>query len=303
MINDIFRTGLMLASEALVGWEPVSSRVITAKFTTKKDIKLNIQCYAPTNNADEERKEEFYQQMQAVMDRGGAKDMAILMGDFSAKIGSNNTGYEDIMWDRWTKMVSILRTCAPWTSWLLVEVSFHMCASTKPHGDPQTTERRIRLTIFVSARCSGDHGGMWGCWEVPTCHQTISWLWQQWGSGSRNNPNSITQTRYNVGLLRNKDTQTAFQISLSNRFQLLQGLIDDSETDLETQWGESKKLWRGMRRSSGQEDGPAQGMDLCWHHVEVRDKEREENCTEHKPDKSSHVKGTSRIHSSRQGSE
>ena len=56
--------------------------------------------------------------------------------------------------------------------------------------------------------------------------------------------NSNTRIRYNVGLLRNKDTQTVFQISLSNRFQLLQGLIDDSETDLETQREESKKLWR-----------------------------------------------------------
>ena len=53
---------------------------------------------------------------------------------------------------------------------------------------------------------------------------------------------SNTRTRYNVGLLRNKDTQTAFQHS--NRFQLLQGLIDDSEADLETLWEESKKLWR-----------------------------------------------------------
>ena len=56
--------------------------------------------------------------------------------------------------------------------------------------------------------------------------------------------NSNTRSRYSVGLLRNKDTQTAFRISLSNRFQLLRGLIDDSETDLETQWEESKKLWR-----------------------------------------------------------
>ena len=55
--------------------------------------------------------------------------------------------------------------------------------------------------------------------------------------------NGNTRTRYNVGLLRNKDTLTVFQISLSNRFQLLQGLIDDSETDLETQWEESEKLW------------------------------------------------------------
>ena len=56
--------------------------------------------------------------------------------------------------------------------------------------------------------------------------------------------NSNMRTRYNVGLLRNKDTSTAFQISLSNRFQLLQGLRDASETDLDTQLEESKKLWQ-----------------------------------------------------------
>ena len=52
-----------------------------------------------------------------------------------------------------------------------------------------------------------------------------------------------TRTRYNVGLLRNKDTRTAFQISLFNRFQLLQELTDGKETDIETQWEDSKKLW------------------------------------------------------------
>ena len=53
--------------------------------------------YAPTNDAEEERKEEFYQQLQAVIDGGGAKDMTILIGDFNATIGSDNAGYEDIM--------------------------------------------------------------------------------------------------------------------------------------------------------------------------------------------------------------
>ena len=52
-----------------------------------------------------------------------------------------------------------------------------------------------------------------------------------------------TRTKYNVGLLRGKDTQAAFQISLSNRFQPLQELIEDDETDIETQWEHCKKLW------------------------------------------------------------
>ena len=92
----------MLAPEvqrALVDWEPVSYRIITAKFTAKKkDIRLNIiQCYAPTNDAEEENKGEFYQQLQEVIDGGGAKDMTILIGDLNAKIESHNTGYENII--------------------------------------------------------------------------------------------------------------------------------------------------------------------------------------------------------------
>ena len=77
----------------------INSRIITAKFTTKKkNIRLNIiQCYAPTNDTEEEKKDDFYQQLQAVLDRRGTKDITILMGDFNAKIGMDNTGYEDIM--------------------------------------------------------------------------------------------------------------------------------------------------------------------------------------------------------------
>ena len=39
----------------------------------------------------------FYQHLQTVLDRVGKKDMTILMGDFHAKIGRDNTGYEEVM--------------------------------------------------------------------------------------------------------------------------------------------------------------------------------------------------------------
>ena len=46
-----------------------------------------VQCYAPTNNA-EERKEDFYNRLQSVLDKQREKNMKILIGDFSTKMGS-----------------------------------------------------------------------------------------------------------------------------------------------------------------------------------------------------------------------
>ena len=56
-----------------------------------------IQCYAPTNDAEETKKEEFYSVLQDLIDKEREKDITIVMGDFNAQIGSDNTSYEEVM--------------------------------------------------------------------------------------------------------------------------------------------------------------------------------------------------------------
>ena len=87
--------------------------------------------------------------------------MTILMGDFNAKIGSDNTGYEDIMGTHGLGQMNengerFADLCA--LNQLVIRGSIRGKIS-KPHGDPQTTEQRTRSTIFASAGSSGGHGG------------------------------------------------------------------------------------------------------------------------------------------------
>ncbi|VDO89511.1 unnamed protein product [Schistosoma margrebowiei] len=86
------------ARYALIGWESHGSRIIKASFKTKEGILMNInQCYAPTNDSNDDIKDQFYERLQSNIEKCPRKDLIILMGDLNAKVGIDNTGYEDIM--------------------------------------------------------------------------------------------------------------------------------------------------------------------------------------------------------------
>ncbi|VDO72339.1 unnamed protein product [Schistosoma margrebowiei] len=87
------------AQNALIGWESHGPRIIKALFKTKKEgITMNIiQCYAPTNDYNEDAKDQFYDRLQSIVEKFPTKDLTILIGDLNVKVGMNNTEYKDII--------------------------------------------------------------------------------------------------------------------------------------------------------------------------------------------------------------
>ena len=52
------------AKRTLMEWTPISKRIIKAQFYSKYKKLTVIQMYAPTNDAIDEEKDEFYNQLQ-----------------------------------------------------------------------------------------------------------------------------------------------------------------------------------------------------------------------------------------------
>ena len=50
-----------------------------------------IQVYAPTNNAEEAEVEQFYQDLQDLLELTPKKDVLFIIGDWNAKVGSQET--------------------------------------------------------------------------------------------------------------------------------------------------------------------------------------------------------------------
>lgn len=85
------------AKAALLGYRPVDSRIIVARFSGQSLNMSVIQVYAPTADSTEDDIEVFYEKLESTLREIPKKDIRIIVGDWNAKIGKDNTGWEDIM--------------------------------------------------------------------------------------------------------------------------------------------------------------------------------------------------------------
>ena len=56
-----------------------------------------VVAYAPTENANDEDKDQFYEALQTTVEGIPKHDVLLLMGDMNARVGSNNKDRERVM--------------------------------------------------------------------------------------------------------------------------------------------------------------------------------------------------------------
>ena len=68
-----------------------SDRMISANFQSKPFNILVIQVYAPISNAEEAEVEQLYEDLQDLLELTPQKDVLFIIGDWNAKVGSQET--------------------------------------------------------------------------------------------------------------------------------------------------------------------------------------------------------------------
>lgn len=264
--------GFMLskqAQRALIGWETHGPRIITASFRTKKrKIKMNVvQCYAPTNDSEDEDKDQFYSRLQKILETYPDKDITILMGDVNAKIGPDNTGYEPVMGthalgemndngERFADLCALNNLVIGGSifphkrihksTWISPDSATenqidHVCISKKFRRSLQDV--RVRRGADVAS----DH-------HLVVAKLKLKLKRNQIDASDR-------RVKYNVSLLKDPKTRREFGLALKNKFEVLQELFEEEEDSVLNRW---QKVKETLRSACQEVVGPKKHQHKEW---------------------------------------
>ncbi|XP_073668552.1 uncharacterized protein [Paramisgurnus dabryanus] len=237
------------AQNALIGWEAHGSRIITARFKTKKQkVKVDIlQVYAPTNDSKEEDKEVFYCRLRSIVQKCPRSNIILLMGDLNAKIGSKNKGYEECMGTQGLGEMNengerLADLCAleglVIGGSLFMHKNIHKATWISP--DMSTANQIDHICICKKFRRSLQDVRVKRGADVASDHHLLTAkiklkLKKNWTNGGNK------RQRFNTNLLENESKLKEFQITISNKFQVLQDLGEEATID--QNWKDIKEIF------------------------------------------------------------
>ena len=254
--DNIHQSGVALVmtkqtAGCLESWMPVSDRIMTARFTSRFIKTTVVQVYAPTNEADEETKNSFYDMLQKVTDEIPRHDMIMMMGDWNAKIGAKQEGENGVVGrhgfgdERSENGVRFVSFCAAnnlaIVSTMFPHKNIHKYTWTAPNGRARNQidhvavngkfKRSVRDTrSYRGADCGSDHNLV-----ITTVRLRLRGI-------VRNTRNS---RRYDTAKLIIPEVRQQFQIKLRNRFSCLADeSAEGNEQDIETRWTNIKESYK-----------------------------------------------------------
>ena len=128
--------------------------MISVHFQVKPFNITVIQVYAPTSNAEEAEAEWFYEDLQELLELTHKKDVLFIIGDWTAKVGSQETpgvtgkfglGLQNEAGQRLTEFCqeNVL---------LITNTSSNNTREDSTHGHHHKVNTKIRLIIFFAAK-------------------------------------------------------------------------------------------------------------------------------------------------------
>ncbi|XP_012943709.1 uncharacterized protein LOC101861615 [Aplysia californica] len=274
----ILKKGL---EKCLMEWKPINSRMMTLRLRGKHTNTSIIQCYAPTNDSEDESKDYFYEQQQRELTSIPRHDLIVVMGDLNAKVGEDNTNYERTMGQHGTGTRNengerLVDFCALNNlvigGTLFPHRTIHKLTWNYPNGRDKNQIDHLVI------------GGMWrrslqdvkvrrGA-DVGSDHHLVTARIKL--KLKKTFTREATRTRFNVHTLNDGNVRSAFRLELKNRFQALQDLEETTPNtdEVNTQWKhiveaytENSKTCLGVKKKNANKEWIQQGT---WTTIEER---------------------------------
>ena len=128
--------------------------MISVRFQGKPFNIMVIQVYAPTNNAEEVEVEQFYQDVQDLSELTPKKDVLFIIGDWNAKVGSQETPGVTSKFGLgvWNEAGQRLIEFCQENALVIANTLFHNTREDSTQGHHQMVNTEIRLIIFFEAK-------------------------------------------------------------------------------------------------------------------------------------------------------